>query len=205
MRTSEFTSTGAWMGCTLTERRRAQLQYGNTSSSASSSSQNLPSTQHSWYQNDQETATTWADIPDHPRSDSVTSHTNRKQTSSYPRSQAWNPQPQAVNPPSQSSNHASSSQSRAQHSQHVSNATALRNYLSPDPANSSGKPAVPSQEQVHDYLRTHMGYKDGVYTNCSISGHSFDTYSLFTAVVRLGGSSKVSHWLLPWASCSPSD
>ncbi|OCF39944.1 hypothetical protein I317_06256 [Kwoniella heveanensis CBS 569] len=51
---------------------------------------------------------------------------------------------------------------------------------------------LPSAQQLHDWLRDHMGQPNGLETNWRIQGRSVDMYSLLSSVIRAGGSTEVS-------------
>ncbi|KAK8846774.1 hypothetical protein IAR55_005862 [Kwoniella newhampshirensis] len=52
--------------------------------------------------------------------------------------------------------------------------------------------ALPSREQVHGYLVSHMAQEKGLDTDWRVAGAKFDVYALFGAVVRAGGSTAVT-------------
>jgi hypothetical protein len=63
---------------------------------------------------------------------------------------------------------------------------------------------VPSEDQVHDYLVTHMGQREGLCAGWEIQGHRFDVYALFKSVIQMGGSSSVRRPLKSFAIATPS-
>ncbi|WWD22086.1 hypothetical protein CI109_106575 [Kwoniella shandongensis] len=99
--------------------------------------------------------------------------------------------------------HSSASTSRSLPSSSVSPQTAQlqpvrhHSHESRDPAPSplaitANSIALPSTQQVHDYLVSHMAQPKGLDTDWRIAGSKFDVYVLFGTVIRAGGSTTVT-------------